>query len=104
ENGGHRPWANGFDHTYGRGAPGRWATFHVVDSVAKADGKILLFARGGARFDNLMDRLYPCNGDRSDVPVLVVRDRGAANGDLARRFPERIPYLLVDKGRDLQAE
>lgn len=96
-----RPWAVGFDHVYGRGNPGRWATLYTADSLARANGRLLLFTREATRFDNLMDRLYPFNGDRFDGPILVARDLGDQNALLMARFPDRVAYLVEDRGRDV---
>jgi hypothetical protein len=96
----HRPWAVGFDHVYGRGNPGRWATLYMADSLARANGRILLFTREASRFDNLIDRLYAFNGDRFDGRILVARDLGDRNAQLIARFPDRVPYLVEDRGRD----
>lgn len=102
--GGHRPWAEGFDHRYGRGAPGRWATIRQADSLGRADGRVLLFSREASRFDNLIDRLYPFNGRKFEGPILVARDLGEArNAELIRRFPDRVPYLVQDRGPDSTA-
>ncbi len=47
-----------------------------------------------------MDRLYAFNGDRFDGPILVARDLGVLNETLIARFPDRVPYLVIDRGRD----
>ena len=97
----HRPWAVGFDHVYGRGNPGRWATLYAADSLARANGRVLFFTHEGSRFDNLMDRLYPFNGDRFNGRILVARDLGDQNALLMARFPDRVAYLVEDRGRDV---
>jgi hypothetical protein len=94
----HHPWAIGFDHTYGSGNPGRRATLFTADSLARAHGRVILFTREASRFDNLIDRLYPFNGDRFEGRILVARDLGAQNAQLIARFPDRVPYLVEDRG------
>jgi hypothetical protein len=100
--GGHRPWAAS-DYS-GSAAPGRWATLLVADSLRKAHGRVLLFSREATRFDIQMDRLYVFNGDRFDGPVLVARDLGQRNAMLMERFPDRVPFLVEDQGRDRAAK
>lgn len=100
----HRPWAAGLDHTYGRTAPGRWATLHRAVDLAAEHGQVVLFAREQSQYDNLIDRLYAFNGDRFDGPILVARDLGTLNEDVISRFPRRVPYLVIDRGRDQMAE
>ena len=100
----HRPWSAGLDHTYGRTAPGRWATLHRAVDLAKEHGQVVLFAREQSIYDNLIDRLYAFNGDRFDGPILVARDLGPLNENVMSRFPRRVPYLLIDRGRDQIAE
>ena len=100
----HRPWSAGLDHSYGRVAPGRWATLHKAVELAEEHRQVLLFTREQSQYDNLMDRLYAFNGDRFDGPILVARDLGALNEKLISRFPNRVPYLVIDRGRDEIAE
>lgn len=99
--GGHRPWAAS-DYA-GSAAPGRWATLMVADSLQKVHGRLLLFSREATRFDIQIDRLYVFNGDRLDSPILVVRDLGERNAMLMERFPDRVPFLVQDEGRDRAA-
>lgn len=95
----HRPWSSGFDHTYGPGAaPGRWATMREAVRLGRENGRVLLFAREESRFDNLIDRLHAFNGDRLEGPVLVARDLGPLNERVMDRFPDRVPYLVIDRG------
>lgn len=100
----HRPWSAGLDHTYGRTAPGRWATLHRAVSLAREHGQVVFFTREESPYDNLIDRLYAFNGDRFDGPILVARDLGQANEDVMTRFPQRVPYLVIDRGPDEIAE
>jgi hypothetical protein len=100
----HRPWSAGLDHTYGRTAPGRWATLHRAVDLAAEHGQVVLFTREQSPYDNLIDRLYAFNGDRFDGPILVARDLGALNENVMSRFPRRVPYLVIDRGRDDVAE
>lgn len=100
----HRPWSAGVENGYGGAAPGRFATFNVADSIAKANGKILLFASEKDVVDNFIVRLYWFNQDRLDGPVLVARDRGAKNAELIRHFPDRVPFLVVDQGPTTAAQ
>lgn len=93
----HRPWVR-TDYA-SRGIPGRHATLRTADSLARAHGRILLFSRDRDSFDNQIDRLYQFNGHRFDGPILVARDRGAANNELIRRFPDRVPFLVEDRAR-----
>ena len=93
--GGHRPWSVS---DYVRRAQGRRATLLIADSLARTQGRLLLFSRERTHFDNQMDRLYQHNGNRFDGHILVARDRGALNIELMRRFPDRIPYLVEDQG------
>jgi hypothetical protein len=100
--GGHRPWAAS-DYS-GSAAPGRWATLMVADSLRKVHGRVLLFSREATRFDIQIDRLYVFNGGRFDGPVLVARDLGPRNVILTQRFPDRVPFLVEDQGRDRAAK
>lgn len=96
----HRPWSAGLDHTYGRMAAGRWATLHKAVSLAEEHGQVVFFTREESPYDNLIDRLYAFNGDRFDGPILVARDLGPLNQEVMTRFPQRAPYLVIDRGRD----
>jgi hypothetical protein len=100
----YRPWSAGLDHTYGHVAPGRWATLQKAVSLAEEHGQVVLFTREESPYDNLIDRLYAFNGDRFDGPILVARDLGPLNDELMARFPQRVPYLVIDRGRDQIAE
>jgi hypothetical protein len=100
----HRPWSAGLDHTYGRAAPGRWATLREAQRLADQHGQIVLFTREESPYDNLIDRLYAFNGDRFDGPILVARDLGPLNAKVMDRFPRRVPYLVIDRGADEIAE
>ena len=100
----HRPWSAGLDHTYGRTAPGRWATLHRAVDLAEEHGQVVFFTREESQFDNLIDRLYAFNGDRFDGPILVARDLGPLNDNVMSRFPRRVPYLVIDRGRDQVAD
>lgn len=95
-NNGHRPWA---PSDYGPFAPARRITIQTADSLAREHGKLLLFSREATRFDNQIDRLYVFNG-RFNGRIMVARDRGAKNAELIARFPDRIPFLVEDQGRD----
>lgn len=101
----HRAWSFGRDHNYGYAkAPGRWATLYEARDLGREHGRILLFTREESRYDNLIDRLYPYNGDRFDGPVLVARDRGPLNESLMRRFPDRVAFLVIDHGPEVKAD
>ncbi|HEX6944169.1 MAG TPA: hypothetical protein VF128_14675 [Gemmatimonadaceae bacterium] len=94
----HRPWAvTDYGTTL---APGRWPTLIEAERLAREHGRVLLFSREQGRFDNQIDRLYIFNGDGLDGPILVARDLGPRNAELIKRFPDRVPFLVVDPGRD----
>jgi hypothetical protein len=95
---GHRPLVS--SDYFSRGIPGRHATLQTADSLARVHGRVLLFSRDEDAFDNQIDRLYQHNGDRFNGPILVMRDRGDANGEVIRRFPDRVPFLVEDRGRE----
>lgn len=97
---GHRPWTAS---DYGRAAPGRWATLMAADSLAREHGRLLLFSREQTRFDIQIDRLYVFNGDGFNGRILVARDLGPRNAELISRFPDRVPFLVDDQGRDKSA-
>lgn len=90
----HMPWATS-DYA---GVPGRKANFAIVDSLARVHGRVLLFSREASRFDNQIDELYQYNGSGFDGPVVVARDRGALNSVLMQRLPDRVAFLIEDKG------
>lgn len=96
-----RRWS---EYDYGGPGPVPAATFVRADSLAREHGRILLFSRGPARFGALFSSLYLFNGDRFDGPVLVARDRGPLNNELISRFPDRVPYLVIERGSGLPAE
>jgi hypothetical protein len=101
----HRAWSVGNDHNYGYAkAPGRWATLHEARELSRTYSRLLLFTHDDSRYDNLIDRLYPYNGDRFDGPVLVARDRGPLNESLMRRFPDRVAFLVIDHGPEVKAD
>ena len=77
---------------------------HRAVDLAAEHGQVVLFAREQSQYDNLIDRLYAFNGDRFDGPILVARDLGTLNEDVISRFPRRVPYLVIDRGRDQMAE
>jgi hypothetical protein len=95
---GHRPLVS--SDYFSRAIPGRHATLLAADSLARVHGRVLLFSRDEDTFDNQIDRLYQHNGNRFSGPILVLRDRGDANADMIRRFSDRVPFLLEDRGRD----
>ena len=98
---GHRPWSAS-DYSP-KAAPGRWATLVAADSIGRAHGRVLLFSREQSRFDIQIDRLYMFNGERFDGRIVVARDRGASNAELIARFPDRVPFLVTDNGRNRSA-
>lgn len=75
----------------------------AADSLAREHGRLLLFSREQTRFDIQIDRLYVFNGDGFDGRILVARDLGPRNAELISRFPDRVPFLVDDQGRDKSA-
>jgi hypothetical protein len=92
--GSHMPWP-GTDYA---GIPGRKATWAIADSLAVAHKRVLLFSRDASDYDNQIDELYQHNGDRDEGPILVARDRGPLNEMLIRRYPDRVPFIVEDRG------
>ena len=54
-------------------------------------------------YDVLYDRLYLYNIEGMESAILVARDLGPRNAELIARFPDRVPYLVVDNGRETTA-
>lgn len=94
------PWVRS-DYT---GSPSRFAAFETLEAMQRGQGKLLVFVQERtAHYDVLIDRLYRYNADGLDSDILVVRDLGERNASLIARFPERIPLLLRDNGREAPA-
>jgi hypothetical protein len=94
------PWMRS-DYT---GSPARFAAYDTLERMQREQGKLLVFVQERTKlFDVLIDRLYLYNSDGLESPILVVRDLGARNAALVARFPDRVPLLLVDNGRDRDA-
>lgn len=94
------PWMRS-DYT---GSPARFAAYETLEAMQRERGKLLVFVRERTRlYDVLIDRLYLYNRDGLESPILVVRDLGARNASLAARFPDRVPLLLEDNGRERAA-
>lgn len=94
------PWMRS-DYT---GSPARFAAYDSLEQLQRARGKLLVFVRERVpRLDILIDRLYLYNMDGLGGGILVVRDLGAQNAQLIARFPDRVPYLLRDNGRERAA-
>lgn len=82
------------------GSPSRFAAFDTLDQMQHDKGKLLVFVHEQTKLlDVLIDRLYLYNIEGMESPVLVVRDMGARNAELAARFPDRTPLLVSDNGR-----
>jgi hypothetical protein len=96
----YRPWLRS---DYGPVAPARRMALVSADSLARLHGKVILFSREATRFDNQIDRLYQFNGGTFDGPAIVARDLGSRNVVLMRRFPDRIPFLVQDRGGEVPA-
>lgn len=95
------PWQNS---AY-RISPARVALFEQLDATARARGKLLVFVHEQVPgLDNLIDRLYQFNARGFDSDVLVARDLGERNATLIARFPDRIPLLVIDRGRTTPAD
>ncbi len=81
--------------------PGRMATLDSLKALGERRGPLLVFARQQDNpFDNLLDRLQLLNADGLTSRVLVARDLGARNAELRARYPDRIVYVVEDRGRD----
>ncbi len=80
---------------------GRQATLDSLKALGERHGPLLVFARQQSNpFDNLLDRLQVLNTDGLESRVLVARDLGARNAELRARYPDRVVYLVEDRGRD----
>ena len=95
----------GLDSPWTRSAyfrdPGRMATLDSLKALGERRGPLLVFARQQDNpFDNLLDRLQLLNADGLTSRVLVARDLGARNAELRARYPDRIVYVVEDRGRD----
>jgi 4-amino-4-deoxy-L-arabinose transferase-like glycosyltransferase len=97
--GGSRYWSN---TTYGGGLPPRSGTMNATDSLIRAHGRVLFFVRDDSRYDNFIGGLYWYNGTGFDGPAITARDLGARNAELLRRFPDRVPFLIRDRGPDVR--
>ncbi len=94
------PWMRS-DYT---GSPARFAAYDSLEQLQRTRGKLLVFVRERVpRLDILIDRLYLYNMDGLGGGILVVRDLGTQNARLIARFPDRVPYLLRDNGRERAA-
>jgi hypothetical protein len=94
------PWVRS-DYT---GSPARFDAFETLEQRQREHGKLLVFVRERAPlYDVLFDRLYLYNIDGMDSAILVARDLGPRNAELIARFPDRVPYLVVDNGRETTA-
>ncbi|MEO7964347.1 MAG: hypothetical protein ABIT38_10635, partial [Gemmatimonadaceae bacterium] len=83
---------------------GRLATFRTLENMSQARGKLLVFVSERIpRMDIMFDHLYQYNEQGLDSRILVVRDLGPRNKSLMARFPDRVPLMLRDRGRDGEA-
>lgn len=83
------------------GSPSRFAAYQSLEELQRSQGKLLVFVHEQSRLlDVLIDRLYVYNMDGLESPILVVRDLGERNATLMSRFPDRLPILLTDNGRE----
>lgn len=101
----YRQAPGGLDSPWTRSAyfrdPGRMATLDSLKALGERRGPLLVFARQQDNpFDNLLDRLQLLNADGLTSRVLVARDLGARNAELRARYPDRIVYVVEDRGRD----
>lgn len=81
--------------------PGRMATLDSLKALGERRGPLLVFTRQQDNpFDNLLDRLQLLNADGLTSRVLVARDLGTRNAELRARYPDRIVYVVEDRGRD----
>jgi hypothetical protein len=95
----------GLDSPWTRSAylrdPGRMGSLDSLKALGERRGPLLVFARQQKNpFDNLLDRLQLLNADGLTSRVLVARDLGARNAELRARYPDRIVYVVEDRGRD----
>jgi hypothetical protein len=94
------PWMRS-DYT---GSPARFAAFDSLEALQRTQGQLVVFVRERVpHYDILIDRLYQYNARGLEGPILVARDLGGRNAELVRRFPDRVPYLLEDNGRERAA-
>lgn len=94
------PWVRS-DYT---GSPARFAAYETLEQMQREQGKLLVFVQERTRYyDVLLDRLYLYNIDGLESDILVVRDLGEKNASLMVRFPDRVPLLLRDNGRERPA-
>lgn len=94
------PWVRS-DYT---GSPARFAAFGTLEQMQRERGKLLVFVKERTRYyDVLIDRLYLYNMGGLESGILVVRDLGERNASLIARFPDRVPLLLADNGRERAA-
>lgn len=101
----YRTAPGGLDSPWTRSAylrdPGRIGTLDSLKALGERRGPLLVFARQQNNpFDNLLDRLEMLNADGLTSRVLVARDLGPRNAELRARYPERIVYIVQDRGRD----
>lgn len=83
------------------GSPSRFAALDSLEAMQRDEGKLLVFVQEqGPLLDILLDRLYQFNLEGLDSPILVVRDMGDRNAALMARFPDRVPVLARDHGRE----
>lgn len=83
---------------------GRFATFRRLESMAKERGRLLVFVTERVPLmDIMLDHLYQFNEKGVNSEIFVVRDLGARNAALMRKFPDRLPLLIRDTGRDTEA-
>jgi len=94
------PWVRS-DYT---GSPARFAAFETLERMQGERGKLLVFVQERTPYyDVLIDRLYLFNRAGLESGILVARDLGARNAELVSRFPDRVPLLLRDNGRETPA-
>ena len=73
--------------------------FHDIDAAQREYSRLLVFVSEAGPYQLYWyNVLYLYNVDAFPGPVVVVRDLGDRNADLIRRYADRVPMRLVDRG------
>jgi hypothetical protein len=88
-----RRWS---EYGYTSDVPVPMAALVRADSLGRAHNGVVLFVSERTRYDTLLGALYLFNGDGLDGHVLVARDLGDRNAELAERVPGRTAFLVSE--------